>query len=168
MNECSICGSKNDKLISEKSLSSSLVKDLELIFNLTRKNQKKYGVCARCLEQTHIKVIQNNHNIEDAHNTKGFTVLPIKTRLNAHQDYTGKGVTICFIDSGFVFHEDLTHSKDRIKKYLDITQSNLTERPTKPEAMAWHGTMTSVVGAGNGFLSNGVFQSLAPDAGAKL
>ena len=44
-----------------------------------------------------------------------FVILPTGLRLDADQRFTGKGVTICFIDSGFYPHPDLTAHKNRIK-----------------------------------------------------
>ena len=48
-----------------------------------------------------------------------FVILPTGLRLDADQRFTGKGVTICFIDSGFYPHPDLTAHKNRIKIIVD-------------------------------------------------
>ena len=99
----------------------------------------------------------------------GFTVMPIPWKLNASEKYTGKGVTICFVDSGFYPHPDLVQPVSRILAVVDITNPSLTAKTFyEPQAMSWHGTMTSVVGAGNGHLTNGTYKSLAPDANVVL
>jgi len=95
-----------------------------------------------------------------------FYILPIATRLNADETYTGKGVTICFIDSGFYPHPDI---KDRIVKLIDITDENKSaDYFSATNDNAWHGTMTSSVCAGNGKLSNGLYKGLAPAANLVL
>src|ERR1700730_4082988 len=92
-------------------------------------------------------------------------VVPTAVRLNADPDYTGKGVTIAFLDSGFYPHADLQEPRDRILAYHDLA----AERPSlsphdKVESWQWHGTQTSVVAAGNGAHSDGVYRGLAADA----
>ncbi len=95
-----------------------------------------------------------------------YWVLPIPQRLGTPSQFTGKGVTMCFIDSGFQLHPDLTQPTNRIVKTHDIHHPDQEEHPEwiKPHPHSWHGTMTSVVGAGNGTLSGGYYRSLAPDA----
>lgn len=99
------------------------------------------------------------------HSPNRFGVVPTNIRLNAHPDYTGRGVTIAFLDSGFYPHPDLQTPEDRILAYHDVT----AERPSlnshdKVESWQWHGTQTSVVAAGNGTFSDGIYRGLAPDA----
>jgi serine protease AprX len=95
-----------------------------------------------------------------------FYILPIATRLNADETFTGKGVTICFIDSGFYLHPDI---KERVVKLIDITDESKTEDYFSAiNENAWHGTMTSTVCAGNGKLSNGLYKGLAPAANLVL
>jgi serine protease AprX len=99
--------------------------------------------------------------------TDDFLVIPTGLRLNADPRFTGKGVTICFIDSGFYLHPDLTVTKNRIKKIVDVTNeagdSQFTSNTENVSAL-WHGTMTSVVCAGDGYLSNGLYKGIASDA----
>jgi serine protease AprX len=85
--------------------------------------------------------------------------------LDVHPAYTGKGVTICFIDSGFYTHPDLTTYRNRIKVIADITCPERTpDYFTHPHPESWHGTMTSVVCAGNGYMSDGLYKGIASDA----
>lgn len=89
-------------------------------------------------------------------------ILPIAERLGADERYSGKGVTIAFLDSGFHAHPDLITPRNRIIAYNDVL-SHRTWRNTLPEpdASSWHGMMTSVVCAGNGSLSGGKYKGLA-------
>jgi serine protease AprX len=89
--------------------------------------------------------------------------------MNADQNFTGKGVTICFIDSGFYLHPDMTKPKNRILDIKDIA-TPIREKSyfTRPHNQSWHGTMTSVVCAGNGYLSEGLYKGIACDANLVL
>ena len=95
-----------------------------------------------------------------------FIVIPMGLRINADPRFTGKGVTICFIDSGFYPHADLIATKNRIKKIVDIPSVSSQVSPTGGdlEVAAWHGTMTSVVCAGDGYLGRGLYKGIASDA----
>ena len=83
-------------------------------------------------------------------------------RLNADTQFTGKGVTIAFLDSGFHPHPDLA---GRIRFYEDITGERAALDSNDPiESWQWHGTQTSVVAAGDGRLSDGVYSGLAHES----
>lgn len=91
--------------------------------------------------------------------------LPTPLRLDADKRFRGRDVTIAFLDSGFYAHKDLTEPVNRIVAYHSIFAD--TDDPTmlhKPDVASWHGMMTSVVAAGNGHLSNGLYRSIAPEA----
>lgn len=91
--------------------------------------------------------------------------LPVPVRMDADERYTGRGVTIAFLDSGFYAHKDLTEPVNRIVAYHNIfaAQDSLSSLQTADVA-SWHGMMTSVVAAGNGHLSDGFYRSIAPEA----
>jgi len=96
-------------------------------------------------------------------------ILALTERLDAHPDYSGKGVTIAFIDMGFYPHPDLVQPQRRIKAYADVVRT----RPNadaffQPRPSSWHGTMTACVAAGNGYVSGGRFRGLACDADVVL
>ena len=102
----------------------------------------------------------SNHNHQ--HTPNRFGVIPTSVRLNANPEYTGKGVTMAFLDSGFYPHPDLVTPVNRIVAYEDLTGERRDLFSTQPVASwQWHGTQTSVVAAGNGQLSNGVYSGLA-------
>ncbi len=95
--------------------------------------------------------------------------LPVPLRMDADERFTGRGVTIAFLDSGFYAHKDLTEPVNRIVAYHSIFDTE--DHPSslqKPDVASWHGMMTSVVAAGNGHLSDGLYRSIAPEANLVL
>jgi serine protease AprX len=99
------------------------------------------------------------------HGQNRFAVIPTHQRLNTDTNYTGRGVTIAFLDSGFYPHPDLTEPASRIVAFHDISGQETSLRADRlSEAWQWHGTQTSVVAAGNGRLSDGIYRGLAHDA----
>jgi serine protease AprX len=106
----------------------------------------------------------------DTINANNLTeALPVPLRMDADERYTGRGITIAFLDSGFYAHKDLTEPKNRIVAYHSIFAAE--DDPSfleKPDVASWHGMMTSVVAAGNGHLSDGLYRSIAPEANVVL
>ncbi len=98
---------------------------------------------------------------------QGRQVLPTWLRLGAQEHFTGRGVTIAFLDSGFYPHPDLTTPHSRILAYHNIVPKG-TGTLEDVDVASWHGMMTSVVAAGNGALSGGFFRSIAPDCNVVL
>lgn len=91
--------------------------------------------------------------------------LPVPVRMDADERYTGRGITIAFLDSGFYAHKDLTEPVNRIVAYHSIFATHDDPSFLKtPDVASWHGMMTSVVAAGNGHLSDGFYKSIAPEA----
>jgi serine protease AprX len=136
------------------------------------------GICSRCIDYYHVEIIREQRWIPaigpyfPVKSADDFIILPTGLRLDADPRYTGKGVTICFIDSGFSFHPDLVTSKNRIRTMLDMTGAEpepvFDSGDIKEQELnaAWHGTMTSVVCAGDGYLSKGLYKGIA--SGAEL
>ena len=94
-----------------------------------------------------------------------FPALSVQSRLRSTTEYSGKGITIALIDSGFVQHPDLMLPTNRIKLYYDAVKNEESEVPPKKvEHYSWHGTMTACTAAGNGYLSRNKYSSLAFDA----
>lgn len=101
-------------------------------------------------------------NHDHPHAPNRFAVIPTSTRLNADSRYSGRGVTIAFLDSGFYPHPDLLEPKNRIIAYHDLTKERAKLDPNDPsESWQWHGTQTSIAAAGNGHLCDGVYRGLA-------
>ena len=95
--------------------------------------------------------------------------LPVPVRMDADERYTGRGVTIAFLDSGFYAHKDLIEPDNRILAYHNIFESEDGRAALqKSDVASWHGMMTSVVAAGNGHLSDGFYRSIAPEANLVL
>ncbi|HWS87504.1 MAG TPA: S8 family serine peptidase [Pyrinomonadaceae bacterium] len=123
------------------------------------------AVCQRCLElfgRARAQVEKYGAVFE-----QGRHVLPTWARLGAHEHFTGRGVTIAFLDSGFYPHPDLTTPHSRILDFHNISPKG-TGRLEDIDVASWHGMMTSVVAAGNGALSGGFFRSIAPDCNVVL
>jgi serine protease AprX len=99
----------------------------------------------------------------------GSHVLSTPLRLDADDRFTGKDVTIAFLDSGFYPHVDLTTPENRILAYRNLLDADGdVSSLLQPDVASWHGMMTSVVAAGNGSLSNGFYRGIAPDANVVL
>src|SRR5215216_6330621 len=95
--------------------------------------------------------------------------LPVPVRMDADESYTGKGITIAFLDSGFYAHQDLTEPVNRILAYHSIFDpAHDLSSLEKSDGASWHGMMTSVVAAGNGHLSKGFYRSIAAKANLVL
>ncbi|MBI5472784.1 MAG: S8 family serine peptidase [Ignavibacteriae bacterium] len=98
-----------------------------------------------------------------------FALLPTPLRLNADPRFRGKGVTIAFIDSGFSPHPDLIKRWNRIRAIVDVTDDRFPRAYfSHPHVESWHGTMTSVAAAGDGYLSRGLYRGIASDADVVL
>ena len=96
-------------------------------------------------------------------------VLPTPLRMEADERFTGRGVTIAFLDSGFFGHDDLTKPTNRIVGYHGIFDAGNDQTSLETTDVAsWHGMMTSVVAAGNGYLSKGFYRGIASEANVVL
>lgn len=134
------------------------------------------GACGRCVDYYHTEIVMQQRILPEIgpyfpiRSADDFVILPAGLRLNTDQRYTGKGVTICFIDSGFYLHPDLTAHRNRVKAIIDITNNKDSSKASPLtggrglEEASWHGTMTSVVCAGDGYLSNGLYKGIASNA----
>ncbi|MEL6821354.1 MAG: S8 family serine peptidase [Calditrichota bacterium] len=137
--------------------------------------QPEQGISARLLDHYKVKLMMREGMIPEA--TRSFPIRslderlipPTPYRMSANPHYTGRGVTICFIDSGFYPHPDLLMPRDRILHIEDITNLGRPRSYFKRVfASSWHGTMTSVSSVGSGYLSNGLYRGIASDANVVL
>ena len=161
---CPVCGrARNGQLAPFLSLAEPLKILLEANSNIGPTE----SVCTRCIE-----LFTRAQKQIDSHATvfeQTSFVLPTPLRMNADERFTGRGVTIAFLDSGFYAHPDLTNPTDRILAYHNIFEPK--DDPTslkKSDVTSWHGMMTSVVAAGNGYLSDGFYRGIAPAANLVL
>lgn len=95
------------------------------------------------------------------HAQNRFAVIPTAEKLNADPKFTGKGITIAFLDSGFYPHPDFA---ERIIKFHDISGEEKSLKINESKSYHWHGTQTVAACAGNGSLSDGVYKGLASEA----
>src|SRR5437762_406164 len=110
-------------------------------------------VCARCVElfsraqrqiQSHASVFEQND-----------FVLPTPLRMDADERFTGRGVTIAFLDSGFYRHPDLTKPRNRIRAYQrilaggDFEESYLTTSLSQTVDECTRAGITVVCAVGN-------------------
>lgn len=72
---------------------------------------------------------------------------------------TGKDVGIAILDTGIYPHPDFTVPRSRIVAFLDIVNNRQAAYDDNG-----HGTFVSGVAAGNGYMSNGMYKGIAPDA----
>jgi serine protease AprX len=124
-------------------------------------------VCSRCVE-----LFERAHRQIESHATifeQNDFVLPTPLRMDADERFTGRGVTMAFLDSGFYAHPDLTTPVNRILAYHSIfaEEGDQTSLETNDVA-SWHGMMTSVVATGNGGLADGFYRGIASDANVVL
>jgi serine protease AprX len=169
---CPLCNNEVDKLLFRFHIENE-----RTVIEKIKKDHPDWtigdGICSRCMDYYHVEIIMKQGLLPaigpyfPVKSVDDFIILPTGLRLDADPRFTGKGITICFIDSGFSLHPDLVKSKNRIRKILDMTMSNDDIAPVgKPDdaKSAWHGTMTTVVCAGDGYLSKGLYKGIASDA----
>lgn len=159
---CPLCGRPGNQLLSEAELG-----DDELIA-LIRQSAPGWspgrGLCPSCLGlfRGGLDRFRSNPTIfRDGR----LHILPTPLRVGADERYTGRGVTIALLDSGFYPHPDLVQPSNRILHYENIVDPNFDPAEIgHPDVSSWHGMMTSVVAAGNGYLSNGIYRGIASEA----
>jgi len=171
---CPLCNDAVDELLYRFHINSE-----KAVIDKIKENNPSWteqdGICSRCIDYYNIEIIREQKLLPEigpffsVKSADDFVVLPTALRVDANPKYTGKGVTICFIDSGFYLHPDLVKNKNRVKKIVDITKPRTAVKYfSQPHNESWHGTMTSVVCAGDGFLSNGLYKGIASEASLVL
>ena len=84
------------------------------------------GICSHGLDVFRIEVLEEARLITPIDSAFAieaigeYKIPPTPLRMNADPNFTGNGVTICFIDSDFYRHPDLTKPKNRILETMDI------------------------------------------------
>ena len=162
---CDVCGRKgHDRTIPFHQLHEDL---RSIVAANTSAVGQLVQICPHCIElfsraksqlDSHAKIFEQTSY-----------VLPTPLRMGADQRFTGRGVTIAFLDSGFFRHDDLTRPTNRIVGYHSIFDADNDQTSLETTDVAsWHGMMTSVVAAGNGYLSDGLYRGIAPAANVVL
>jgi serine protease AprX len=142
--------------------------DLSLINGLAVElNPNDKGVIP-ILQQNHAKVILDGKIGAipeiDVTDTDVTTMMDIASKtMNAdkmwEKGFTGKGKTVCVIDTGIARHPDL---KDRIIAFKDFV--NGKEGAENAYDDNGHGTHCAGIAAGDGKASGGKFKGIAPEA----
>jgi serine protease AprX len=188
MTNCPICDTPTDS----EALRNAAWLPPALLTQLARRRpsvRREEGACPNCVRQaalfTLFDVGETALREELAENWfadagSAFAALPTVLRLRADPRYTGKGVTIALVDSGFYPHPDLTRPRNRIRAWVDAASETMQSRyfgrddgPRWPgwdqhTPDQWHGLMTSSVAAGNGSLSHGLYRGVASEADVVL
>jgi serine protease AprX len=160
---CPVCGREAaDGLVPFDSLSDSLK-----VMVAANAHAVIGSVCPRCVEIFERALVQLEE--DSVIFEQGGHVLSTPLRMDADERFTGHGITIAFLDSGFYPHPDLTKPHNRILAYHSIAAADGDKTSLEtPDPSSWHGMMTSVVAAGNGGLSNGFYRGIAPDSNVVL
>ena len=163
-NTCPVCSRETSDAFVPPSVDEDLVK---LIAANAPDGCDLSQICERCFRL--FERAQDQIERDAAVQKDGSHVLSTPLRLDADERFTGRGVTIAFLDSGFYPHVDLTTPRNRIVAYRNLLESDgELSSLFQPDVASWHGMMTSVVAAGNGSLSNGFYRGLAPDSDVVL
>ncbi len=127
------------------------------------------GLCDACLKLFRSAQTRLTKTSSKIFSDGEYHILPTPLRMGANEKLTGRGVTIAFLDSGFFPHPDLTKPRNRIKHYVNVADPNAPpDEYHTADVSSWHGMMTSVVAAGNGHLSAGLYRGIASNANVVL
>src|SRR5687767_5080295 len=171
---CPLCGRTIDPAI--LSIKPKLEEHIARILRESKPGWKRTDrVCPECVQDAVEKAIEARSPTSlQAELLTPFPVysrdekrlLPTPIRVHANPNFTGRGVTVAFLDSGFYPHPDLVKPKSRILCYVDTTGRVPIEKRNfkKPVVTSWHGLMTSAICAGNGFMSGLLYRGLAEKA----
>jgi len=167
---CPLCGDAVDKLLYRFHIDDERTV-IERIKQHNPQWAEEDGTCSRCVDYYYVEIVLEQRILPEVgphfpvKSADDFIILPTPLRVDAHPRFTGKDVTICFVDSGFYPHPDLVVHRNRIKKVIDVTNSQkVFPIGGDLEGTAWHGTMTTVVCAGDGSLSKGLYKGIASNA----
>jgi serine protease AprX len=157
---CHLCGRLNEQLLALAGLPDDLAALLQGSAEAAAEVAKVCPNCVELFSRAKAQIVSHQAIFEQTDH-----VLPTPLRMNADERFTGRGMAIAFLDSGFYAHDDLTQPENRIVAYHSIfdAEDDRTSLETTDVA-SWHGMMTSVVAAGNGHSSKGFYRGIAPDA----
>jgi serine protease AprX len=182
--QCPLCG----KPTPPENLRGSLWLAPEVVQRIQRDHpnwQRWDGACPACLQKALLQTLldhgdaslhENIQTVWPLDSAAAFGALPTPLRMHADPRFTGRGVTMALVDAAFYPHPDLTRPRNRIRGWADTGHQpfpwrkfTTRHKPAWPDwntlqPAQWHGMMTSTVAAGNGWLSNGLYTGLAPDA----
>ncbi|HBT50053.1 MAG: Subtilisin-like serine protease [Caldanaerobacter subterraneus] len=123
---------------------------------------KGWSVNLPCDKLKHFASIKGIHFIAEDSLVKlqlHIATQEIASRKANDLGYTGKGITIAFLDTGIYPHPDFTKPKNRIIAFYDVVNGK-----KQPYDDNGHGTHVAGDAAGNGYASNGKYKGVAPEA----
>ena len=161
----------------------------EAVINQLRQDHPEWaaeqGACVACIQEALLLLLiqegaatfyESVQSVWPLDASAAFGALPTPLRMRADPRYTGKGVTVAVLDSGFYPHPDLTQPVNRIRAWVNAGVEPIEELHFDPEdkpawpgwdagaAHQWHGLMTSTTLAGNEWLSHGLYCGMAGEA----
>ncbi len=181
---CPLCGapSTSDTLAEAAWLGGDVVARL---ISQNPQWKREDGTCPACVQSALLQTLleRGDDALHDGIQSvwpldaeAAFGALPTPLRLHADPRYTGRGVTLALLDSGFYPHPGLIRPVNRIRAWVNAVVEPVLEIRFGPNEVPawpgwddahsskWHGLMTSTVAAGNGWLSHGLYSGLARDA----
>ncbi|HWX23944.1 MAG TPA: hypothetical protein VN083_02840, partial [Vicinamibacteria bacterium] len=100
------------------------------------------GACASCLQEALLATLLErgegafHESIQKAwplDPEAAFGALPTPLRLHADPRFSGKGVTLAVIDSGFHPHPDLVRPRNRVRAWVDASEIPIRVQRFGPE-----------------------------------
>lgn len=183
MKSCPLCSKRTDRAHLAEAGWISPETEAELLRD--HPNWKRSdGACPACVQHYLLQVLLRKgeaalhagvQTVWPLDAEAAFGAIPTPLRLHADPRFTGKGVTIAMVDSAFYPHPDLTQPANRIRGWVDASAEGVQaiefatndtpqwSRWDSDDGAQWHGTMTTVAAAGNGWLSHGLYRGLASD-----
>lgn len=172
---CGVCGTWQTLLPGLPSLHESLSPAFRRLFQAQSWAGATHA-CPACLWQIAQQVEQERspHPLQEkvqnafpVYHREETAVIPTPDRINANPYFTGRGVTIAFLDSGIYPHPDL---EGRMVMTVDATRPKIKENAHfgKPHYRHWHGLITTSICAGDGHLSGGLYRGIVPHANLVL
>ena len=87
-----------------------------------------------------------------------LTLDTLRSMVGDSGKYTGQGITVAVIDSGTFQHDDLIKPQNRIMAFKDFVNNANSVYDDNG-----HGTAICGIIAGNGYMSGGAYQGIAPN-----
>lgn len=188
MNECVLCRTPADP----GALARAGWADAATLERLAREHpgwRREDGACPACVQQALLETLAERGEAEFHEGLQSrwpldaeaaFGAIPTPLRMHADPRLSGAGVGLALVDSAFYPHPDLTRPSNRIGAWVDASTDDVRalrfsprDEPRWPgwddaRPSQWHGLMTSVVAAGSGHSSHGLYRGMAPEAGLVL
>src|SRR6478672_3568492 len=133
VNLCPVC----DRLADDLFKLASVPEELASIIKPNAATPNPDQVCSRCIDL--FTRARRQIESQSAIFEQNDFVLPTPLRMDADERFTGRGVTMAFLDSGFYAHPDLTKPNDRILAYHSIfTQEGDETSLETNDVASWH------------------------------